>query len=110
MSRERLPARRQNLSMEFDHINPDGRAFHYTATVGFYDDFRIGEIFIGSTKIGTDSDIAIKDSAIALSLALQYGCPLEVFQKTFLRNAEGRPEGPLGTLVDLLTYKFAEAS
>lgn len=102
-ARERLSMRRPNISLEFDHINADGRAFHYTATAGFYDDGRVGEVFLGSTKIGTDTDIAIKDAAIALSLALQCGCPLEVFQRTFLRNARGEPEGPLGTLVDLIS-------
>lgn len=110
MSRERLPARRQNISLEFDHFNPDGRAFHYTATVGFYEDGRIGEVFVGSTKIGTDADIAIKDSAIALSLALQYGCPIEVFQKTFLRRPNGDPEGPLGTLIDIITKRGEAAA
>lgn len=109
MGRERLNPRRPNLSLEFNHINADGRAFHYTATVGFYEDGRVGEIFLGSTKIGTDTDIAVKDAAIALSLALQYGCPLEVFQRTFMRNARGEPEGPLGTLVDLVSHELEVA-
>jgi len=43
-----------------------------------------------------------KDAAIAVSLALQAGVPIEVFRKTFMRRADGTPEGPLGTLLDIV--------
>ena len=100
--RQQLPPVRENISLEFDHLNHDGKAFHYTATIGFYPDGRVGEVFLGSRKVGTDVDIAAKDAAIAVSLALQYGCPLEHLVSAFLRRADGAPEGPLGTLLDLV--------
>ena len=102
MNRERLPNRRRSENFDFVHQDPSGRVFLYTATVGFYDDGRPGEVFLGAAKVGSAEDIQIKDSAIALSLALQYGCPLEVIAPTFLRTGAGHPEGPLGTLVGIL--------
>jgi len=101
-NRERLPDRRRSDTFEFDHRYPDGSSFTYIATLGHYVDGRIGEVFLQATKTGTTIDINTRDSAIALSLALQFGCPLDVIAPTFLRSAEGRPEGPLGTLVDIL--------
>lgn len=107
MSREYLLERRLNRTFEFDHLNPDGRVLnHYTATVGFYDDGRVGEVFIGSRKIGTDADVAMKDAAIALSLALQYGCPLQAFQGTFMRRNDGVAESAIGQVVDLIIAEF----
>ena len=102
MSREPLPARRGALNFEFEHRHSTGAPFTYTAAVGFYPDGRVGEVFLGCGRTGTDVDIAIKESAIALSLALQHGCTLAEIRSTFLRDGNGRPEGALGTLVDLI--------
>jgi hypothetical protein len=43
-----------------------------------------------------------KDAAIAASLAIQYGCPIEVLRHAFLRDQDGKPAGPMGCLFDLL--------
>jgi hypothetical protein len=48
------------------------------------------------------ADRNARDSAIAASLALQYGCPLEVLQRAVLRDARGRTSTPLGAALDLL--------
>lgn len=107
MTRESLPQRRRSETFEFDHQYPDGSAFCYVATLGYYADGRLGEVFLQATKTGTTIDINTRDSAIALSLALQFGCPLETIAPTFLRAADGTPEGPLGTLVDVLVGRRA---
>lgn len=104
--RERLPNRRAADTFEFEHIWPNGRAHPFIATVGLYPDGRPGEVFLATGKSGEQFDIGIKDSAIALSLALQYGCPLDVIAPTFLRAGDGRPEGPLGTLVGILVERY----
>lgn len=103
MMRERLLNRRAAETFEFTHITPAGVPQVFTATLGYYEDGRIGEVFLTCGRTGTDLDVATRDSAIALSLALQHGCPLQVVAPAFLRNARGVPEGPLGTLVDILT-------
>jgi hypothetical protein len=43
------------------------------------------------------------DSAIAASLALQYGCPADVLRKALSRDTRGRANGPLGCALDAIT-------
>lgn len=110
MMRERLPDRRRSENFEFVHVWPNGTAHAFVATVGLYPDGRPGEVFLATGKSGEQFDIGTKDSAIALSLALQYGCPLDVIAPTFLRDGAGRPEGPLGTLVGLLAERYGRVA
>lgn len=101
--REILPQRRQSQTIEFKH---NGLA--YSATVGFYADGRAGEVFLSAAKSGSSLDIATRDSAVALSFALQHGCRLETIRSAMMRDAHGRPEGALGALFDLLVPIEAE--
>lgn len=98
MTREVLPQRRHSESFDFMC-----QGLRYTATLGYYPDGRMGEVFLSAAKVGTAVDIHMRDSAVAMSLALQHGCPVERFSTAFLRDARGIPEGPLGTLLDILT-------
>jgi ribonucleoside-diphosphate reductase alpha chain len=45
------------------------------------------------------------DSAIAASLALQYGCPPETLRKALSRDARGNPSGPLAAALDKLAVQ-----
>lgn len=96
-TREILPDRRRCATFTFAH---DGLI--YTATVGLYTDGRPGEVFLESNKVGTPVHVNMRDSAIAISFALQCGTTVEQIRAAFTRDAEGRPEGPLGVLMDLL--------
>jgi N6-adenosine-specific RNA methylase IME4 len=73
--RKRLPNRR--ASRQFTFIC---NAQKYIATVSFFADGRLAEIFIGNAKGGSHSDSAAKDSAVVCSIALQYGAPVEVIR------------------------------
>jgi ribonucleoside-diphosphate reductase alpha chain len=53
-------------------------------------------------KPGSQSDTNARDAAVAASLALQYGCPLQVLQRALLRDAQGRPSTPLGAAIDAI--------
>ncbi len=53
-------------------------------------------------KPGSQSDCNARDAAVAASLALQYGCPLQVLQRALLRDSQGRPSTPLGTAIDAI--------
>jgi hypothetical protein len=75
----------------------------YTATVGFYRDGRIGELFIDCAKTGTDASVSARDAAIAASMALQMGGTVPEIRSAFTRRADGVAEGPLGKILDLLT-------
>jgi hypothetical protein len=95
--RSRLPNRRPALTFDFQC-----NALHYTATVGHFDDGRIGEVFIQNTRPASMSDCYARDAAVAASLALQFGCPLDVLRRALLRDARGTASTPLGAALDRL--------
>jgi hypothetical protein len=97
MMRERLPNRRASETFPIE-----AAGLRYTATVSWFEDGRLGEIFLSNHKPGSQSDANARDAAVAASLALQYGCPLPVLQRALLRDAQGRPSTPLGAAIDRL--------
>jgi hypothetical protein len=96
-ARERLPQRRKCETLTFAL----GRLI-YQASVGYYPDGRVGEIFLDSSKSGTDVQIACRDAAIMVSFALQHGAELESLRSACTRAPDGSADGPLGMLLDLL--------
>jgi ribonucleoside-diphosphate reductase alpha chain len=95
--RQRLKNRRACESFDFEVAGQ-----HFTVTVGRYADGTIGEIFLQSHKPGSQSDANARDAAVAASLALQFGCPLETLRHALLRDSHGQPWTPLGAAVDQL--------
>jgi hypothetical protein len=73
---------------------------HYTCTVGRFPDGSVGEVFLQNHKPGSQSDFNARDSAVAASLALQHGCPLEVLRRAVLRDPRGNASTPLGAALD----------
>jgi ribonucleoside-diphosphate reductase alpha chain len=96
-ARDRLPNRRPCVSFSFVCNN-----LNYTATVSYFPDGRLVEIFLSNRRSGSDSDAAAKDSAVVCSLALQHGVPVETIRKALLRDTRGNPSSPLGCALDLL--------
>ena len=94
--RKRLANRRQATTLTIDHGLP------FTATFGYFPDGSVGEIFLQNHKPGSQADSNARDSAVAASLALQYGCPLEVLRRALLRDSHGRPSTPLGAALDAI--------
>lgn len=93
--RERLPSRRASQQIAFEC-----NALKYVATVSFFADGRLAEIFLSNSKAGSHSDSAAKDSAVVASIALQYGVPLETIRRALMRESSGRANGPLGEVLD----------
>jgi ribonucleoside-diphosphate reductase alpha chain len=85
--------------LDFEH-----GGFSYTAGVGFFDDAgqQTAEIFLTTAKHGTVLDTNARDAAIAASLLLQHGCPLDTLRRALTRNADGSASGPLAHVLDLL--------
>ena len=101
MSQRRdLPQRRAsvNFDIEFGGIR---RA--YQITVGFYSDGSIGEVFVNGGKSGQDAEAIARDSAILLSLALQYGADLANIKSAITRDEQGKPSSIIGAVVDQLS-------
>jgi ribonucleoside-diphosphate reductase alpha chain len=93
--RERLPNRRASIVFEIEL-----HGLKYTASVSHFADGRPAEIFLQNHKPGSQSDANARDSAVAASLALQHGCPLEILRRAVLRDPLGRPSTPLGAAID----------
>lgn len=115
-NRRRLPDRRTCDAIPVTHIwnHGDERANeHMVLRVGRYEDGQVGEVFIDYTDPRMRRNERAKnfghDIATVISIALQYGAPIEV-----LRNAVGRgeipwlgsimeyPHTPIGTVLDAL--------
>jgi ribonucleoside-diphosphate reductase alpha chain len=95
--RERLPNRRHSVTFGFECVG-----LHYTASASWFDDGRLGEIFLGNHRADSHADACAKDAAILASLALQFGAPLDVLRRALLRDSQGRPSTPIGCALDLL--------
>lgn len=98
--RERLPNRRPSMTIDFDAGVPGYPLHHFTATMGYHADGRLGEVFLHASKTGSDRDIAVSEAAILLSFALQHGVPPEAMRDAMPRTKDGSPEGPVGALLD----------
>ncbi len=97
-TRRVLPYRRNGITHKFEL---DG--FRYYATFSVYEDNALAEIFLSSAKTGELLRTINRDSAIAASLALQYGCPVELLRDALGRNERGDAESPLAAALDLFT-------
>jgi ribonucleoside-diphosphate reductase alpha chain len=89
-SRERLRNRRRSESFTLEL-----HGLHYVASFSRFDDGRVAEVFLQDHKPGSQSDSNARDAAVAASLALQFGCPLDVLRRALLRDAQGRASTPL---------------
>src|SRR5437588_274478 len=76
--RRKLPDERRAITHKFDIQGHEGYI-----TVGIYEDGTPGEIFLVMSKEGSTISGLMDAFATAISLALQYGVPLEVLVKKF---------------------------
>ncbi len=76
--REKLPSRRKGYTQK---ASVGGHKVYLRT--GEYDDGRVGEIFIDMHKEGAAFRSLMNNFAIAISLGLQYGVPLEEFVEAF---------------------------
>ena len=105
MTRRRLQNRRASLSFNFRC-----GSLNYVATISHFPDGTLAEVFLSNGKAGSDSDIAARDSAVVVSIALQFGVPLDVLRHALMRDAQGRPSGPLGTALDFVAKQELEVA
>jgi hypothetical protein len=103
-ARKRLPNRRGSLTFDFEL-----HGLKYTATASKFGDGPLGEVFLTNHKAGSTAGIMASDAAIAASLALQHGCPLEILRRALCRDARGNASSPLGVALDLLAADDGDA-
>jgi len=107
-SRERLPERRKGYTQK---ANVGGHKVYLRT--GEYEDGQIGEIFIDMHKEGAGFRAMMNNFAIAVSVGLQYGVPLEEFVDafTFTRfDPAGMVQGndSIKSATSILDYIFRE--
>ena len=96
--RLRLPNRRGHELLDFEH-----GGIRYTAGAGRFEDGGLAEIFLSAAKHGTAVDVSARDAAVAASLLLQHGCPVDTLRHALTRNSDGSASGPLARALDLLS-------
>lgn len=79
--RRRLPDERTSITHKFKIGNQEGYL-----TVGLYEDGKPGELFITMSKQGSTLSGLMDAFATSVSIALQYGVPLEVLVNKFIHT------------------------
>jgi ribonucleoside-diphosphate reductase alpha chain len=97
VTRQQLPNRRGHELLTFEH-----GGIRYTAGVGRFEDGTLAEIFLNTAKQGTAVDVNARDAAVAASLLLQHGCPVDILRQALTRNSDGSGSGPLACALDLI--------
>src|SRR5690348_9790163 len=98
MTRERLPNRRRSEIRDFSYAGNQ-----FTVGLSRFGDGRVAEIFISSARPGSPIEAIARDSAVAVSIALQHGADLEALRGALTKNHDGGPASPLGAALDCLT-------
>jgi ribonucleoside-diphosphate reductase alpha chain len=96
-ARTRLANRRASTTFAFQC-----EAHRYTATVSYFANGQLAEVFINSGRAGSNLDAVARDSAILASLGLQFGIPLDVIRRALLRDSANAPSSPLGVALDIV--------
>ena len=98
--RRRLPDTRRAVTHKFEI---DSQDFYLTA--GFHPDGTLGEIFLKASHEGSFVSGMVDSWAIAVSIGLQYGVPLE----TFARKFKHRAFAPNGVVISDSEIKMCES-
>jgi hypothetical protein len=97
LMRKRLQNRRGSITFDVESCG-----LRFTVTASRFDDQRLAEIFIQNHKADSTAGIMASDAAIAASLALQFGCPVETLRRALKRDAQAMALSPLGGALDQL--------
>jgi len=95
MTRQLLPNRREARTFGLNWYGTD-----FTVSIGLFADGMPAECFVTGAKSGVEVQSLSRDGAILLSLALQYGAPLDVIAHSITRNPDGSPQSFIGALVE----------
>lgn len=102
-----LPARRhaETFNMTFGGQNQP-----FAITCGYYDDEGkdLGEVFIDGPKEGSEMRSITHDSAVLVSIALQYGVPLATMRDALSRDKNGAPLTIIGAVLDKIIKQRGE--
>jgi hypothetical protein len=95
--RSRLPNRRASEFINFESMN-----MRFTVSVSRDSSGKILELFCDNHKQGSAIGTLVRDSAILLSFALQYGADVDAIRRALCRDGTGKALGPIAQALDLL--------
>ena len=98
--RRELPARRGGENFEF----VVGETKFTASTRRERGAKQVTEVFINAPKIDSDVDLTIRDAAVVISVALQYGVPIAEMAKSTGQNTDGKPSSPIGQILQILLH------
>lgn len=108
MNRSTLPNRRACTTLELSNSIDGGVLVDYIVTFGNAPNHAPSEVFIRHKKINSTLDIAARDTAILLSILMQFGVPLATISPALSRETNGSPQGIAGVVIDKLCEKIQE--
>ena len=100
-ARRQPPNRRPSETLEVKY-----EGLKLAATFSYYDNGDVAELFLTANKASSTAGINASDAAVAISLALQHGAPLNVLRGAMMRDARGQATGVLGHVLDLITQEL----
>lgn len=95
--RQRPPNRRCSEIIDFEY---SGNKF--SLGLSRFADGRVAEIFISSERPGSPLEAIARDSAVAVSFALQCGADIAALRAALTRDHDGGPASPIGAALDCL--------
>lgn len=101
--REPLPTRRKSTNVTFKY-----RQNTVELQMGFYDDGRLGEIFLNTRMFGSEMDVMMHDVAIVTSIALQHGATISEIAQSAARAEGGKADGILSVIADTVNMSLKE--
>lgn len=85
MTRRRLPDTRESkIHKIVIRDNDNGSDYDLYITTGYYEDGMLGEVFLSIGKMGSTLQGLLDGWAMLLSVAMQYGIPLESLENRFV--------------------------
>jgi hypothetical protein len=97
--RRELPVRRRAETFELPF---GGLKAPHVITLGYYKDGTIGEVFVNGGKSGEQVEAIARDGAVLLSMALQFGVPLQTIKNAITRDGQGEAQSIIGAVIDRL--------
>jgi ribonucleoside-diphosphate reductase alpha chain len=103
-ARRVLPQRRHVETFELKH-RTETTEQTYTVSVGYFESGPFvspAEVFVSGSKVGSAVEAVARDATVLLSIALQFGVPLEVIHGAITRDASGHASSIIGAIIDHL--------
>ena len=100
--RRRLPQRRRSETYDIDYR---GLKKLHTVTLGYYDDGRIGEVFISAGQSGDVIEAMARDTAVIISIALQLGANIVDIKAALTRDDQDQATSIIAVVVDSMVAR-----